>query len=410
MATGICKEHQGIKARNISRVYLHSVFVLELAGACRETNVDGGVRSLFGKRLWNLTNGNKMKKVLSILAAVGVLASWAYGESTQQNEFRISGDYLFPGLDDTWDKGYGGTAQFTFWKDSKLGLALSVGAQKWDVNDEIYSHGEYLGSGIAYGAAVGLEGDATMIPLGASVLYKMPLDNSIAFTVDAGLRYVIVNSSVKLVMAEALVDTYGNRITDAYSYDVDIEGGLVGAIGANLDYEVSAGFKIFAGGGYQFDITKGKVEADGTELGENELKGAFIRGGLVWEFPATSAGGGVRSSGISMMQSEERRLAEEKKIDAARKEEEVIAAKERKAEVKKKAAEAKKMEEAQKGEESPAKSGKASSAASASSDKTISSLKQLKMLRDEGLLTEDEYETRRKAMVNKLLDNETKEP
>lgn len=191
---------------------------------------------------------------------------------------------MFPGQDEDWDKGYGASARLIFWQEVGLGLALSIGAQKWDVNDEIYTYGEYLGYGIGYGYAAGLEGDATMVPLGASGLYKIPFGKTVNLTLEGGIRYVIINSNVKFVKAEALVDRYGNAYVESDSYDVDFGNGIVGVIGAELDFELTKGFRLFAGGGYQFDLHKGELEVDGEEIDyKNELKAAFIRAGVAWD-------------------------------------------------------------------------------------------------------------------------------
>jgi hypothetical protein len=225
-----------------------------------------------------------MNKAVVGMLMIGALAMGAYAEPGKSTEFKLGGEALFPGQDDDWDKGYGASARVIFWQESGLGLALSIGVQKWDVNDEVYSYGEYLGYGIGYGYAAGLEGDATMIPLGASGLYKIPVGQTATLTLEGGIRYVIVNSNVKFVEAEALADSYGYSINDSYSYDVDYDNGIVGLIGAEFDVELSKGFRLFAGAGYQFDLMKGDTEVAGIDINyENELKAAFIRAGLAWD-------------------------------------------------------------------------------------------------------------------------------
>jgi hypothetical protein len=225
-----------------------------------------------------------MKKVVVGILMGLTLAAGVYGGSAKSSELKLGGEAVRPGQDDDWDKGYGASARVIFWQESGLGLALSIGAQKWDVNDETYSSGEYLGYGIGYGYAAGLEGDATMVPLGASGLYKIPVGQTANLTLEGGVRYVIVNSNVKFVEAEALVDAYGNAVTDSYSYDVDFDNGIVGLIGAEFDIELSKGFRLFAGAGYQFDLVKGDTQVEGIDINyENELKAVFIRAGLAWD-------------------------------------------------------------------------------------------------------------------------------
>jgi len=197
----------------------------------------------------------------------------------------VSGDFVVPGQDDDWDKGVGATARLSFWQNSALGYALVIGAQKWDVNDEIYSSGGSLGYGIGYGYAAGLEGDATMVPLGVSGMYKVPFSPMTSLNLEGGLRYVIINSNVKFIQAGVLGDSYGNRLTAVRSYDVEYENGIVGVINAYFNMEISKGFRLFAGVGYQFDLVKGKVEASGLNINyENELKAFQASAGVAWDF------------------------------------------------------------------------------------------------------------------------------
>lgn len=120
-----------------------------------------------------------------------------------------------------------------------------------------------------------------MIPLGVSGMYKIPVGQAANLTLEAGVRYVIVNSNVEFIEAEALADSYGHSYSQSASYDVDLDDAIVGIIGAEFDFELSQGFRLFAGGGYQFDIVKGDVTAGGMDIDyENELKAAFIRAGV----------------------------------------------------------------------------------------------------------------------------------
>mgnify|MGYP001362371433 CR=1 FL=1 len=212
-------------------------------------------------------------------------ASSKYAIPTKSAEFMVSGDFVVPGQDDDWDKGVGATARLSFWQNSALGYALVIGAQKWDVNDEIYSSGGSLGYGIGYGYAAGLEGDATMVPLGVSGMYKVPFSPMTSLNLEGGLRYVIINSNVKFIQAGVLGDSYGNRLTAVRSYDVEYENGIVGVINAYFNMEISKGFRLFAGVGYQFDLVKGKVEASGLNINyENELKAFQASAGVAWDF------------------------------------------------------------------------------------------------------------------------------
>lgn len=222
------------------------------------------------------------KKWIIGAVMVGVLAACVY-DAAANMEMRIGGEGMLPGNDDDWDIGYGASAQVIFWSDTGLGFALSAGAQQWEINDDVTAYGEDLGGGYGYGYAAGLEGDAMMIPLGASALYRVALGQTASLTLEGGLRYVIVNSNIEFVQAEAIADMYGNYITYAESYEIDIENGIVGVLGADFEMEVSPGFRLFAGAGYQFDVLKGDTSIVGFDIDyENELKAIYFRAGLAF--------------------------------------------------------------------------------------------------------------------------------
>lgn len=173
-------------------------------------------------------------------------ATSKYAIPQKSTEFMISGDFVIPGQDDDWDKGIGATARLTLWQNSSVGYAFVIGAQKWDVNDEIYSGGQSLGYGIGYGYAFGLEGDATMVPIGLSGMYNITFSPTTSLILEGGIRYVIINSNVKYIQAEALVDSYGNRRTASRSYDLEYDNGILGVINAYFNMEISKGFRLFA--------------------------------------------------------------------------------------------------------------------------------------------------------------------
>ena len=64
---------------------------------------------------------------------------------------------------------------------------------------------------------------------------------------------------------------------------MDIDNGMVGFIGADIDFDLGSGWRLFAGGGYQFDVMKGDIESAGLKT-ENELAGAFVKGGIGLSF------------------------------------------------------------------------------------------------------------------------------
>lgn len=232
-----------------------------------------------------------MNKTVAALAAFMVTFGHCYAEDIVEDvttgksrELKLGAEFVFPDQDDDWDSGFGAEAKIIFWQDEKFGFAASIGLQKWDVNDDIISYGKYLGGGVAYGFAAGLEGDANMIPLGFSGVYRNSIGDNTTLVFEGGIRYVVVDSSVSFGYAEALVDDRGNYIAWSEVLDVDIDDGIVGFVGADINHELKSGLRLFAGAGFQFDLSKGDVSVAGVDTGyENELKATFVRVGAAWD-------------------------------------------------------------------------------------------------------------------------------
>lgn len=214
-----------------------------------------------------------MKKLMTVL--IGVILGVTLAQA-QKIEIVAAPNYVFPDEKNTWDKAYGIEGQLRLWANDYVALAGAGGIQRWkfknstsvlDLNDEL-------------GSAAEVTGDADMVPVGASLLIcPIPKDASkvIRLTLEGGARYVFVNSNVKgtVVDTEAQTERNGN---------VNIDNGLLGLVGADLSIVPVENFSIFGGGGYQFDLTKGNVDWLNDDLGDNKMKGWFVRAGLTLMF------------------------------------------------------------------------------------------------------------------------------
>jgi len=67
---------------------------------------------------------------------------------------------------------------------------------------------------------------------------------------------------------------------DTLKDTIDIDDGLIGLIAGNVAYPISPTMNLGFGAGYQFDISKGSAEWYGFDLGDNEMKGFFLRLGF----------------------------------------------------------------------------------------------------------------------------------
>lgn len=226
-------------------------------------------------------------KIIYWAIALGLVISavntWAANSEKPKMEMRAYGEYLKPKFDDFWDKAYGGGIQGVMWVNADFALAAGLGIQSWKVNEEIFGQRSGYASGLGVGEAHQIVGDATMVSLGASGMYDIPLGEKAKIRLEGGIRYVVISPSIDYEYAIAVTD--GRYVYwEEYQYEVDIDNGFVGFIGADFDYDMGSGWRIFAGGGYQFDISKGDISAESLNIGENELAGAFIRGGVSRSF------------------------------------------------------------------------------------------------------------------------------
>lgn len=203
-----------------------------------------------------------MKKNILLLSLILIVVS-APAYAAGNKELVFSPYYLAPGDNDAWESAFGVEAKYIIWDTSNLGFALAGGFCRWDVNDKIQVEEDLVGK---------LDGSAMTYPLGASMLYKPAVGGSSDITLEGGLRYVFVKSDIEAKAEDAEY---------IYQGDIDIEDGIVGIIGANIDFPLSPTSKIGFGAGYQLDISKGSVSIEGVDLDdENKLKGFFMRFGL----------------------------------------------------------------------------------------------------------------------------------
>lgn len=214
-----------------------------------------------------------MKKLMAVL--IGVMLGVTLAQA-QGIEIAVAPNYVFPGEKDTWDKAYGIEGQLRLWANDYVGIAGAGGYQYWKaknttsimvLNDEIR-------------AVADITGNANMVPVGASLLIRpIPKDviKFIQLTIEGGARYVFVNSSVK----GTLVDVDAASVREE---TVKMDNGIIGLVAGDLAIVPIELLSIFVGGGYQFDLSKGNVDWLDENIGDNKMKGWFVRGGLTLTF------------------------------------------------------------------------------------------------------------------------------
>lgn len=390
-----------------------------------------------------------------IVAATIMLAASAFAES--RNELRLGlGGFVPSG--DFWDSSRELGVEWRHTTDNFL-LGMSIGFQTAEVNEENLSPGDaFVTSGrlgilgrrtyVRY-----YEGDATMVPISGVVGWTFPYKNW-SLTVEGGISYVLVDAAVTARMIDIYDIAMYNLAGDVWATEVDIGNNLLGAVGANLHIPISDAWGIFAKAGYQFDIIMSDVEfkseypdVDGKSISESELGGFYAKLGVAYGWPNSNSdrhypksSASTRSSGrpvgIGLGRDEniatyDRKLAEEKRqAEIARRAEEL-----KQAEYMRKAEELRKAEDLIKAEnqriveeqrlaeeakrrvenakqaapaaaialQAPVKSTNLASAADMTPDELMECLSKLKTLRDEGLISEEEYEPQRQEIMKAYL-------
>ncbi len=223
-----------------------------------------------------------MKKILGLMLAAAVLL-WSGAANAQsdlpENEAAVSFNYWFPGDGDwdLYDTALGLELQYRNWTwlNDPFGVALSLGAATWKVKSDA--------SDFAVPALHDLDGNVTLIPVGASALLRFIDFDSWRLFFEVGLRYVFVSSDV-----DAQYDMYNpdddSRWTEETS--ISIDNGLIAVGAMDFDFDVADQVSVFATLGYQFDLMKGKttLEINDNDLRDNELQGVFLRLGGKYMF------------------------------------------------------------------------------------------------------------------------------
>lgn len=161
-----------------------------------------------------------------------------------------------------YDDMYGIEAQYRLWFGANpFGLAASIGWMKANAREESANLIDpSLGS---------FSGSADMTPIGASALWKFVEGESWRVNLEAGLRYVLINSDVEM-------KRYDLGITE----QVEMENAWTGVLGFDVDWLLTEYFALFAGAGVQVDISPGEMSTKSEWLYDNNLKGySFKLGG-----------------------------------------------------------------------------------------------------------------------------------
>jgi hypothetical protein len=210
-----------------------------------------------------------MKKVLAVLVLV-FITTVAHANS---GEVRFLLSSLIPeSSDDNWESASGLDIQLVNWVSPAVGIAAAIGASQWNAS-EVELMDYYPDSGTSVMAC--LDGDATICPIGLSILLRPMKSRAAEVTIEAGARYAIVNSDVsaRYTIRDAAGTEYGQD-------RIHLEDGFYGLLVMDIAFPVSPYAKVSLGAGYQFDISRGNADFNDTDIGNSEFQASIVRIGF----------------------------------------------------------------------------------------------------------------------------------
>lgn len=198
---------------------------------------------------------------------------------------RAYATYLWPQADQPWTHAEGVEIQWAHWMNRNFGACLAVGGQHWQASysgDDTYTDPQ---SGVAVPMHHDVSGYAVNIPLGGSVLGRLPLGRC-ALTGELGARFVPVVSEVRYAVTTP--DPMNPAQLFTLEQDVTIRPPVIAVAAADLEYPLTAKVSLFAGGGYQYDLVQPELEIDtrgnGSRTESNQMKAWFTRVGAAYRF------------------------------------------------------------------------------------------------------------------------------
>lgn len=212
-----------------------------------------------------------MKKAILLACAALLCGSAALGGmiSDDPGELAVAGQYWFPGAGDfdLFESGYGLAVSYREWFSFPWGVGVNLGLAQWQVDGGSDAY--------KYDKLIQYDGDALLIPLGASVYFNLIDWDNWNLILETGLQYVFVDSNVSVFNNEEAVQR---------RQDIDIDGAVLWNLGAEFEYMISENIFLQASAGYQIDAIAGNTEYSGRSVRDTRFEGFFGRLGAKFLF------------------------------------------------------------------------------------------------------------------------------
>ena len=220
-----------------------------------------------------------MKRLLPLFSAVLVLAAAAPARAQEPPVFSAD-DSGRPILG--FDIRLGGVAFDKDCWDDDVGGAADFGLQVWEPSGLL---GFWAGIGVQGASVVWeddwgeVESDIVAVPVGASILARLPLGGIVALRGEIGARYVAMD--IDDWDDDDYYDRYRrhrNAEWDRYYHPdryLDVDDTSLAVVSLQLEFDLDP-VVLAIGGGYQFDLERPDVEYLHSPIGEVDLSGALF--------------------------------------------------------------------------------------------------------------------------------------
>ncbi len=218
-----------------------------------------------------MTNDTKRTMTLlgtwaAALVMMFVMPLRAVAADMPLSEWAIDARVLFPERTEHWEGAGGLDLQFLFWQNEHFALSLGLGIQSWQGLCEYYVDAD-ADSTLEFVSG----GEATVLPLGASLHYRIPLSSQVGVVLEAGLRYLVVDS--QLTIDTYLTDSAGSTMLQDV---VEIDDTVAAVFGVRVEAPLADSVRLFLGFGIQRDLGEPEESVYGEPLDKTSFDAGYI--------------------------------------------------------------------------------------------------------------------------------------
>jgi len=202
--------------------------------------------------------------VLSVIMAAGAAHAQLPSGVEAAPDLGLAVQVDFPGMGnfDLYDYGIIAELQFRDMIAHPWGYLVTIGYGDWSANRSATKPGASL---------YDFSGSLEVVPFGGSLLFSAYSDPSWSVILEAGLRYMALDSKIKARNA----DEGGNK-----KFTVDIDDALLLHTAVTADYLFSPDVIWSFGVGYRYDLIRGDISTEYGTARENIMESFFLETAL----------------------------------------------------------------------------------------------------------------------------------